>query len=159
VNRGVIAKLQCLEGRAFWDDLSFQAAVEGLLSRAEMREHWATIRERARCAQRHDLSLHDDQETLPIPILPPPEQSAWNEFQEAFYRVLGELPEDLRAIFLMHVCLGWSFIRIAFVLHGEHDANLVSRPFYKARALVKTQMASLGHDGSPVADCMMHTSA
>ena len=146
-------KLSVLVGRGFWDDGTFRERVRGLLSPFEFREAWANVRERARSRQHHAKPLCENQDADSAAKLPPAEQAAWNEFLACFNHVLEELPWELRAVFIMHIGLGWPFIRIAEVLHGIQDANLVSRPYYRAKTMVQAQLSKLGHGNSQAAYC------
>ena len=149
----VAQKLSVLLGRAFWDDGTFRQRVASLLSPPEFCEAWPSVRERARSGQHHAKLLCEDQDAGGKAILPPAEQAAWNEFLASLNQVLEELPWELRAVFIMHIGLGWPFIRIAEVLHGIQDANLVSRPYYRARTLVQAQLSKLGHGNCQAAYC------
>ena len=51
------------------------------------------------------------------------------------------------------------FIRIAEVLHGEKDANLVSRPYYRAKDLVKSRLSKLGHGDGQATFCRLQSTA
>jgi RNA polymerase sigma factor (sigma-70 family) len=144
-----LGKLRVLAGQSFWDEAAFRRRVAELLSRDEFREAWPRVLERARWGRSRELGFPAGQEAGGGQKLSPHDQAAWNEFVESFQQVIENLPADLRAIFIMHINLGWSFIRIAEVLHGKQDANLVSRPYYKAKALVKNQLSLMGHGNSP----------
>jgi hypothetical protein len=52
-----------------------------------------------------------------------------------------------------------NLVRIADVLFGKQDANLVSRPFDKAKAFVKSQLAQLGHATISASRSQSQTSA
>jgi RNA polymerase sigma factor (sigma-70 family) len=159
VSRSTVEKLFSLVGRSFWDEGTFRRAVAGVLSPAEFRNAWSTILERARAGQHHLMPYSENEAHDGAEKLLPAEQAAWNEFLSRFNQVLEELPWELRAVFIMHIGLGWPFIRIAEVLHGKQDANLVSRPYYRARNLVKAQLCQLGHGHSQPACCCNQTIA
>lgn len=155
----VVQKLSPVVGQSFWEDGTFRRAVAGLLSPTEFRDAFATVLERARSGQIHAKPLNENHEANTIKPLPQAEAAAWNEFLASFNQVLEELPWELRAVFIMHIGLGWPFIRIAEVLHGKQDANLVSRPFYRAKSLVKAQLCKLGHGQSVPTYCNSQTTA
>lgn len=159
LSKTTVQKLSSLTGRSFWDDAAFRHAVAGVLSPSEFRDAWATVLERARSGQHHAKPLIENEEHDGRETLPPSEQAAWNEFLSSFNQILEELPWELKAVFIMHIGLGWPFVRIAEVLHGKQDANLVSRPYYRAKDFVKAQLCKLGHCQSQPACCSSQTIA
>ncbi len=154
----VIGKLLPMIDQHFWEDWTFRDEVVRHLTPAEFKDVWPALKESARSRFAQPRCLHENQQLMET-TASPAEQVEWGEFMAHFQLVLEELPVDLRAIFIMHINLGWSFIRIADVLHGERNANLVSRPYYKAKAMLRDRLTTLGHGNNLTVYSKIQTTA
>ena len=141
-----VKKMNSLVGQKYWNVSALRCGVETYLTSAELRDVWATLKERFRSEGRGYQTLHENHASSHRDDGSPEQHMVRNEFLAAYDQGLQELASESRAVLVMKLGLGWSFKRISEVLYGQPNPNLVARTFYKARSELKSKLEPFGPD-------------
>jgi RNA polymerase sigma factor (sigma-70 family) len=136
----VCGKLGTAVGKTFYGEGSFRKRLGALLSPDEYDHHAEVIVQHALRERRQEPA-----DAARSRERPPLGQAALPELARDIDAGLDQLDEDELIIFILRQFLGWTFARIAELLFGNPNPNLVAATYYRALQKMKHWLSDWGY--------------